>query len=46
MNPQSVNKRGLANNLWLELTALTILTIVVLALAAKYVWQDRQSAVR
>ena len=29
---------GLANDFWLQMAALAILTIVVIALAAKYVW--------
>jgi hypothetical protein len=32
------NKGGFANNLWVQMAALVIVTLVVIALAAKYVW--------
>jgi hypothetical protein len=38
MNLQTVSKGGLANNFWLQIAALVIVTLVVIALAAKYVW--------
>ena len=38
MDSQITSKSGLANDFWLQMAALTILTIVVIALAAKYVW--------
>jgi hypothetical protein len=38
MNTQIFNKGGFANNFWLQMAALVIVTLVVIALAAKYVW--------
>jgi hypothetical protein len=38
MDSHITSKSGLANDFWLQLAALAILTIVVVALAAKYVW--------
>ena len=38
MNTQIFNKGGLAGNFWLQMVALVIVTLVVIALAAKYVW--------
>ena len=38
MDSQITGKSGLANDFWLQMAALAILTIVVIALAAKYVW--------
>jgi hypothetical protein len=38
MNTQSANKGGLANNLWVQMAALVIVTVVVIALAAKFIW--------
>ena len=38
MDSQITSKSGLANDFWLQMAALAILTIVVIALAAKYVW--------
>ena len=38
MNTQIFNKGGIANNFWLQIAALVIVTLVVIALAAKYVW--------
>jgi hypothetical protein len=29
---------GFANNAWVQIAALLVLTIVVIALAAKYIW--------
>jgi hypothetical protein len=31
-------KRGFTNNVWVQIAALVIVTIVVIALAAKYIW--------
>jgi len=38
MNTQIFNKGGFAGNLWFQMAALAIVTLVVIALAAKYVW--------
>ena len=38
MDTQITNKSGLTNNLWVQFGALVILTVVVIALAAKYIW--------
>jgi len=40
MNMQSsqTGRGGLANNLWVQLALLVIVTAVVIALAAKYLW--------
>lgn len=38
MDTQVVNKRGFADNFWVQIGALVIVTIVVIALAAKYIW--------
>jgi hypothetical protein len=39
MTMQSDSKRrGLANNLWAQLSLLTVVAAIVLALAWKYVW--------
>lgn len=38
MDTQISPKTGFANNAWLQITALVVLTIVVIALAAKYIW--------
>jgi hypothetical protein len=38
MDTQIISKRGFANNFWLQAAALVIVTLVVMALAAKYVW--------
>jgi hypothetical protein len=38
MNTQIFNKGGFANNFWVQMAALVIVTLVVIALAAKYVW--------
>ena len=38
MDSHITSKSGLANDFWLQMAALAILTIVVVALAAKYVW--------
>jgi hypothetical protein len=38
MNTQIFNKGGFAANLWLQMAALVIVTLVVIAFAAKYVW--------
>jgi len=36
MNMQT--KGSLANNFWLQMAALVIVTVVIIALAAKYIW--------
>jgi len=38
MDTQITRKSGLANNLWVQMAALVIVTIVVIALAAKFIW--------
>jgi hypothetical protein len=38
MNTQITTKQGFTNNFWVQMAALVILTVVVIALAAKYVW--------
>jgi hypothetical protein len=38
MNTQIFNKGGFANNLWVQIGALVIVALVVIAVAAKYVW--------
>ena len=42
MDSQITSKSGLANDFWLQMAALAILTIVVIGLAAKYVWWGHQ----
>jgi hypothetical protein len=38
MNTQIFHKGGFANNLWVQIAALVIVSLVVIAVAAKYVW--------
>jgi len=38
MNTQIRNTGGLVNNIWVQMAALVIVTLVVIALAAKYIW--------
>ena len=38
MDTQITNKRGFADNFWVHMAALVILTVVVITVAAKYVW--------
>jgi hypothetical protein len=38
MDTQITNKGSLTNNFWVQIGALVILTVVVIALAAKYIW--------
>ena len=38
MDTQITNKGGLTNNFWVQIGALVILTVVVIGLAAKYIW--------
>ena len=38
MNTQISNKTGFANNFWVQVTALIVVTAVIIALAAKYIW--------
>jgi hypothetical protein len=38
MNAQTFNKSGFANNFWVQIAVLVIVTLVVIAVAAKYVW--------
>ena len=35
---QITSKHGFTDNLWLQMAALAIMTLVVIALAAEYVW--------
>jgi hypothetical protein len=38
MDTQIAPKSGFANNFWVQMAALVIVTIAVIALAAKYIW--------
>jgi hypothetical protein len=38
MATQITGKHGFTDNLWLQMAALVIATLVVIALAAEYVW--------
>jgi len=38
MNAQTESKSGLASNVWVQIAALVIIAIVLIALAAKYIW--------
>ena len=38
MDTQTTPKSGFARNFWVQMAALVIVTIVVIALAAKYIW--------
>jgi hypothetical protein len=38
MDMQADNKSGFANDLWAQLAALVIVLVVLIALAAKYIW--------
>jgi hypothetical protein len=38
MNTQIRDTGGLANTFWVQMAAFVIVTLVVIALAAKYVW--------
>jgi len=38
MNTQTSNKAGFANNFWVQMAAMVIVTVVIIALAAKYIW--------
>ena len=38
MATQIASKHGFTDNLWLQMAALVIVTLVVIALAAKYIW--------
>jgi hypothetical protein len=38
MNTQTSNKAGLVNNFWVQMAALVVVTVVIIALAAKYIW--------
>ena len=38
VDTQITHKSGLANNLWVQMAAMVIVTIVVIALAAKFIW--------
>jgi hypothetical protein len=38
MNTQTSNKAGFANNFWVQMTALAVVTVGIIALAAKYIW--------
>ncbi len=38
MTTQAANKNSLANNLWVQMAALIVVTVVIIALAAKYIW--------
>jgi hypothetical protein len=38
MNTQTSNKAGFANNFWVQMAALAVVTIGIIAPAAKYIW--------
>jgi hypothetical protein len=38
MDAQITNKHGFANNFWLQMTLMVIVMVVVIALAARYIW--------
>jgi hypothetical protein len=38
MTEQTEKGRGLINNLWVQMGALAIVAIILIALAAKYLW--------
>jgi hypothetical protein len=38
MDTQLANKSSLTNNFWVQIAAMVILTVVVIALAAEYIW--------
>jgi len=38
MNTQADSKSGFAKNFWVQMAALVIVAVVLIALAAKYVW--------
>ncbi len=38
MDTQIPRKSGFANNFWVQMAALVLVTIAVIALAAKYIW--------
>jgi hypothetical protein len=38
MNAQTSNRTGFANNFWVQMAAMVIVTVVIIALAAKYIW--------
>ena len=38
MDRQADNRSGLANNFWLQMAAVVIVAVILIALAAKYVW--------
>lgn len=38
MNTQTSNKAGFVNNVWVQMAALAVVTVVIIALAAKYIW--------
>lgn len=38
MNTQIRNIGSLANNFWVQMAALVIVTLVVIAVAANYIW--------
>jgi hypothetical protein len=38
MNTQTSNKARFVNNFWVQMAALVVVTVVIIALAAKYIW--------
>jgi hypothetical protein len=38
MDTQTSNKAGFVNNFWVQMAALAVVTVVIIALAAKYIW--------
>jgi hypothetical protein len=44
MATQITSKHGFTENFWLQMAALVIVTLVVIALAAEYVWWASRSS--
>jgi hypothetical protein len=38
MNTRTSNKSGFANNFWVQMAAIAVVTVIIIALAAKYIW--------
>jgi len=36
--PTQINKGGFTNNVWVQMAALGVITVIIIALAAKYIW--------
>jgi hypothetical protein len=33
-----INKGGFTNNFWVQMAAMAVVTVIIIALAAKYIW--------